>query len=36
MYKIKADNKADLAKLIHGADAIRKWVVADIAKFVKK
>jgi glycine cleavage system H protein len=35
MYKIKPADKADLAKLIHGADAIRKWVVEDIAKFSK-
>jgi len=35
MYKIKPDNKADLANLIHGPDAIRAWVVADIAKFAK-
>ena len=36
MFKIKPANKADLAKLIHGAEAIRKWVVEDIAKFTNK
>jgi hypothetical protein len=36
MYKIRPADKADLGKLIHGAAAIRKWVVEDIAKFVKK
>ena len=35
MYKIRPDNVDDLANLIHGADAIRKWVVGDIAKFAK-
>jgi len=36
MYKIKPDDPADLAKLIHGADAIRTWKLAEIAKFAKK
>jgi glycine cleavage system H protein len=36
MYKIKPDDPADLAKLIHGADAIRTWMLAEIAKFAKK
>ena len=35
MYKIKPDNQSDLQNLIHGVDAIRAWVVADIAKFAK-
>jgi glycine cleavage system H protein len=36
MYKIRPDNKADVANLIHGAEAIRAWLVADIAQFVQK
>jgi glycine cleavage system H protein len=36
MYKIKPADKADLAKLIHGAEPIRKWVVEEIAKFATK
>lgn len=36
MYKIRPANNADLARLIHGTEAIRKWVVEDIAKFGKK
>jgi glycine cleavage system H protein len=36
MYKIKPDNQADLAKLTHGADAIRKWMLEEIAKFAAK
>jgi glycine cleavage system H protein len=36
MYKIRPANNADLAGLIHGTEAIRKWVVEDIAKFGKK
>jgi len=27
---------ADLVNLIHGADAIRQWVLEDIAKFTPK
>jgi len=36
MYKIKPDDKADLMNLIHGAEAIRTWMLAEIAKFAKK
>jgi glycine cleavage system H protein len=36
MYKIKPDDKADLANLVHGAEAIRTWMLAEIAKFAKK
>ena len=36
MYQIKPENKADLANLIHGAEAIRQWMLAEIAKFAKK
>ena len=36
MYKIRPANNADLARLIQGTEAIRKWVVEDIAKFGKK
>ena len=33
MYKIKPDNMDDLQNLIHGPDAIEKWVLADIEKY---
>jgi glycine cleavage system H protein len=36
MYKIKPEDKSDLALLIHGAEAIRTWMLAEIAKFAKK
>lgn len=36
MYKIKPADKADLAQLIHGVEAIRTWMLAEIAKFAKK
>ena len=33
MYKIRPDNMDDLKNLIHGADAVEKWVLADIEKY---
>jgi glycine cleavage system H protein len=36
MYKIKPDDTADLANLIHGAEAIRAWMLEEIAKFTTK
>jgi glycine cleavage system H protein len=33
MYKIRPDNMDDIKKLIHGADAIEKWIIADIQKY---
>jgi glycine cleavage system H protein len=36
MYKIRPEDKSELVRLIHGADAIRTWVLASIAKFVTK
>jgi hypothetical protein len=36
MYKIRPNDKADLAKLIHGPEAVRAWVATDIAKFSPK
>ncbi|MFO7708848.1 MAG: glycine cleavage system H protein [Desulfobacterales bacterium] len=35
MYKIRPDNMADLAELIHGAEAIRSWMLEEIKKFAK-
>ncbi|OGP62477.1 MAG: hypothetical protein A2V65_12310 [Deltaproteobacteria bacterium RBG_13_49_15] len=35
MFKIKPSDKAELSMLIHGPDAIRKWILADIKKFAK-
>jgi glycine cleavage system H protein len=36
MYKIKPDDKAELDQLIHGAEAIRRWMLEEIARFAKK
>jgi glycine cleavage system H protein len=36
MYKIKPGNKADVKNLIHGADALKKWVLAEIQKYAEK
>jgi glycine cleavage system H protein len=36
MYKIKPENKADVKNLIHGADALKKWVLAEIEKYAEK
>jgi glycine cleavage system H protein len=35
MYKIKPDDMAEVQNLIHGREAVEKWLVEDIAKFVK-
>jgi glycine cleavage system H protein len=35
MYKIRPDDMAHLANLIHGAEAIRSWMLAEIQKFAK-
>lgn len=32
MYRIKPDDMAEIDKLIHGADAIEKWMLAEIEK----
>lgn len=35
MYKIRPDDKGDLRDLIHGVEAIEKWLAADIEKYAK-
>ena len=35
MYKIKPDDVGELANLIHGAEAVKKWLMADIEKYKK-
>lgn len=35
LYKIKPENKDELSNLIHGPDAVQKWVLADIEKYKK-
>ena len=33
MYKIRPDDKGELNNLIHGAEAVEKWVLAEIEKY---
>ena len=33
MYKIRPDDKNEINDLIHGAEAVEKWVLADIEKY---
>ena len=35
MYKIRPDDIAEVEDLIHGADAVEKWLLADIEKYKK-
>ena len=36
MFNIKADDKGELDTLIHGPEAIEKWLLEDIEKHAKK
>ena len=36
IYRIKPDDKADLNNLIHGPEAVEKWILADIEKYEKE
>ena len=33
MYKIRPDDMGEVDKLIHGTDAVEKWLLADIEKY---
>jgi glycine cleavage system H protein len=35
MYKIKPDDVAEVQNLLHGAEAVQKWLTEEIAKFAK-
>jgi glycine cleavage system H protein len=35
MYKIKPDDMAEVQSLLHGTEAVQKWLVEEIAKFAK-
>lgn len=35
MYKIKADDKAELASLIHGKEAVETWLIEEIKRYVQ-
>lgn len=36
LYKIKPTDMAELQTLIHGAEAVEKWVLADIQKYAEE
>ncbi len=36
MYKIKPGDKDGLENLIHGPEAVTKWVLADIEKYAEE
>ena len=35
MYKIQTDDISEVENLIHGAEAVEKWLLADIEKYKK-
>ncbi len=35
MYKIKPNDIGEMAKLIHGSEAVEKWLLEDIEKYAK-
>jgi glycine cleavage system H protein len=35
MFRIRPDDSGQVQQLIHGVDAVTKWLVADIAKYKK-
>lgn len=35
MYKIKSNDKGELGNLVHGPDAVEKWLRAEIEKYSK-
>jgi glycine cleavage system H protein len=36
LYKIKPSDRNELSNLIHGADAVEKWMLAEIEKYKKE
>jgi glycine cleavage system H protein len=36
MFKIRPDDKGEIEGLIHGKEAIEKWLVADIEKYAQE
>jgi len=35
MYKLKPDDMAEVQNLLHGTEAVQKWLTEEIAKFAK-
>jgi len=36
LYKIKPQDKGEMSKLIHGPQALEKWMLAEIEKYAQK
>jgi glycine cleavage system H protein len=36
IFKLKPENPADMENLIHGPEAVEKWVLADIDKYAQE
>lgn len=36
IYKIKPSDKGEMANLIHGKEAMEKWILAEIEKYAKE
>ncbi|RJR28881.1 MAG: glycine cleavage system protein GcvH [Desulfobacteraceae bacterium] len=36
LYKIKPQDKGELSKLLHGQQAVEKWLLAEIEKYAQK
>lgn len=36
MFKIKPDSMSEIENLIHGREAVERWLIADIEKYAKK
>ena len=36
MFKIKLDDMSELEQLIHGSEAVEKWLRPDIEKYVEQ
>lgn len=36
MYRIKAGDVGELSDLVHGADALQKWMAAEVEKYADK
>jgi glycine cleavage system H protein len=36
LYKIKPQDKSEMSKLIHGLQAVEKWMLAEIDKYAQK
>jgi glycine cleavage system H protein len=35
MYKVKPDDMGELQNLLHGTEAVQKWLIGEIEKFAK-